>query len=586
VQNDEQCKRWGWGLSLLACACGGVAGDDSVGDAPGGVASRTSHLQSGPESEVRGAAGSPRPDLPVLDWLDCGSGFECTAAAVPLDYSRPRGRQIQLAVTRLPAVDRARRIGSLFVNFGGPGGDTVGALHDFGGALFARLNERFDIVGIDPRGTGQTEGAFDCRVNQEELGLFAQPFGTPDGPSGRALVQRAEAYVDACLEQDVELLPYASTADVARDMDLVRAALGERQLSYLGFSYGTFLGATYASLFPQRYRALVLDGALDADVYMGQPSAGWRAQTSAFELALSRFFQACAANQAACFGFGGTDPGGTFDQLVARADQLPISAGPDARAVSGSDLLLSAFVALYAKESWGFLAEALALAAAGDGSVARLLADAFYGLQEDGSYDPASDRFFLLAAAEPRYERDVSVYLRAGAESWASYPHFWVNTGYGELPFGLLPVRAKHAFYGPFVASQRAPTVLVVGTTYDPATPYRGSVRLTAELGNATLLTMLGDGHTAYGGRSGCIDAVVEAYLEEGTLPPEGTNCPQDTPFEAPPPVVDEVAEVGEFTEDAPAEATSGAGGEGAKGAARRATLRVRARELSRFRQR
>jgi pimeloyl-ACP methyl ester carboxylesterase len=522
-------------------SCGGV-----TDDASGELVSRSALLESAaPESSLGFEEGSrATPRVPQLDWADCGQGFECATAAAPLDYARPRGRQIQLALTRLPARDGARRIGSLFVNFGGPGGDTVGALHDFGGALLERLNERFDIVGFDPRGTGQTSGAFDCKVNQEQLGLFAQPFATPEGPSAHALVQRAQDYIDACLDQGSELLPYASTADVARDMDLLRAAVGDRKLSYLGFSYGTFLGATYASLFPDRYRALVLDGAVDADEYINHPSAGWRTQTAAFELALGRFFEACAANQAACLGFGGSDPRGAFDQLVARADQEHISAGEDARAVSGSDLLLGAFVTLYAKENWSFLSSALAAAAAGEGRVARALADAFYGLQADGTYDPASDRFFLLAGAEPRYDREVATYLSAGAEAWAAFPHFWMNTGYGELPFALLPVHAKNAFYGPFVAAPRAPTVLVVGTTYDPATPYRDAELMTAELGNAALLTMQGDGHTAYGGRSACIDLAVEGYLEQGTLPPVGTRCAQDTAFEAPPaePVAEAVA--------------------------------------------
>ncbi|HKO93074.1 MAG TPA: alpha/beta hydrolase [Polyangiaceae bacterium] len=576
MRSYKFCAGWRAPLVMLLTACGGAT--DEM-DASGYTLSQDALSQDALsqeavsrvallESVIAGATPALGPAAtvraPALDWVDCGDGFECSTAAVPLDYSRPRGRQIQLAVTRLPARDRARRIGSLFVNFGGPGADAVSTLQDFGAELLAPLNERFDLVGFDPRGTGQTEGAFDCQIDQATLGLYAKPFATPDGPGADVLVRRARAYIDACLERDMSVLPYASTADAARDMDLLRSALGEPRLSYLGFSYGTFLGATYASLFPTRYRALVLDGAVDADQFIQRPSDFGAAQAAGFELALDRFFQACAANQAACFGFGGADPWGAYDQLVARADRQPLPTDdPEGRMVDGSDLLLAAFPALYAKESWPYLAAALALAEQGDGSIALQLVDASSGRLEDGSYDPAADRFFLISAAEDDYSDDVDDYLRAGETSWAAFPHFWTDTGYVELPMGLLPVRAKNAFYGPFRASSRAPSVLVIGTTYDPATPYRGSVRLATDLGNATLLTMQGDGHTAYGGRSLCIDAAVQAYLEEGVLPPAGTSCAQETPFEAPPPPTE-------------AEVASGAAGE--------TRLGVRFARLGRFR--
>lgn len=421
-----------WTVSLaIVVGCGGVTDEADVqADA------RASFLES------TGARTAPA--VPVLDWLDCSDGFECTTAAVPLDYSHPRGRQVQLAVTRLPARDRGRRIGSLFLNFGGPGADAVSSLQGFGRELFGSLNERFDLVGFDPRGTGQTEGAFDCHVDQAALGLFAKPVATPDGPPPKFLLQRAQAYVDACLAGDTTLLPYASTADAARDMDLLRAALGEQRLSYLGFSYGTFLGATYASLFPTHYRALVLDGAVDPDRFINDPSEYGQAQAAGFELAFERFFQACTADQVACSGFGGTDPWGAYDQLVARADREPLRTDdPGGRRVDGTDLLLGPFVALYAKESWPFLAAALASAEQGDGSLALQLVDASYGREPDGSYDPVADRFFLLSAAEADNSSEVEDYLRAGEDSWASFPHFWTDTGYVELPLGLLPVQAK-----------------------------------------------------------------------------------------------------------------------------------------------
>jgi pimeloyl-ACP methyl ester carboxylesterase len=498
-----------------------------------GVALFASAAQAAPAAGAHGRKALP---VPSLDWFDCGGGWQCATALVPRDYARPSGMQLEVAVTRLPAKDQSNRIGSLFVNFGGPGGDAVASLQDFGADLFASLNDRFDIVGFDPRGTGQTESAIDCRVDQERLGLYAQPFTTPENLDVKAWRARAERYVDLCVRRNRSILPYVSTASVARDMDLLREAVGDRKLTYLGYSYGTFLGATYARLFPDNYRALVLDGAIDADEYINRPTQNLQGQSAALERELGRFFQACAADQEACLGFGGDDPHAAFDDLVAEATANPIPAGgDDPREVNDEDVLAGTLLALYAKQLWPILAEALAEAQAGDATLLRALTDIFYGWLPDGTYDPLSDRYFVLSAAEQRYPSNLRHFLDAGLQSWGLFHHFWVNTGYSELPLGLFPVQARGAYYGPFRVPRSSPTILVVGTTYDPATPYRGARRLVSELGRARLLTMQGDGHTAYGGNSSCIDETVDEYLTDLTLPAPHTVCPQEVPFEQPP---------------------------------------------------
>ncbi|HMI88712.1 MAG TPA: alpha/beta hydrolase [Polyangiaceae bacterium] len=487
--------------------------------------------RSNPEPNSLEIAGAV--PIPVLAWTDCADGFQCATAAVPRDYSHPRGPKTNLAVTRLPARNAAQRIGSLFVNFGGPGGTAVDSLQAFGALLFESLNERFDIVGFDPRGVGQSESPIDCQLNQETQGIYAQPFTTPERLQGFAA--RARNLVDACVRNNSETtLRYASTANGARDMDTLRAAVGDAKLSYLGFSFGTFLGATYASLFPGNYRALVLDGALDADQYINRPSEHLLVQTAGFERALDRFFEACAANQTACLGFGGTDPHAAFDDLVARANAAPIAAaGDDPRPVDGDDIIWVASNAIYAKQLWPALAQALVAARDGDGTLVRQRSNGSYGRNPDGSYDPGLDRYFALSAIEQRYtSSDVETYLDAGKASWAMFDHAYWNTGYSELPLGLFPVHAQGVFRGPFRTSASSPTILVVGTTYDPATPYREAIRLVAQLRNARLLTMQGDGHTAYGGNSACIDAAVEAYLNQGAVPAAGTACKQEVPFE------------------------------------------------------
>jgi pimeloyl-ACP methyl ester carboxylesterase len=481
-----------------------------------------------------------------LQWTDCSqvpdAVVQCATQTVPLDYDKPDGKTIGIAVARVPAKDQAHRIGSLFFNFGGPGGTQVDYLQATAGqGLFDALNQRFDIVGFDPRGVGQSTPSIDCKVNQETQGLYSQPFPTPLTVDLARLLAKDQRYLRRCAALNGDILSHVSTADTARDMDVLRKAVGDSKLSYLGFSYGTFLGTTYAALFPNRFRALVLDGPLDADEYLSDPLKGTNEQTAAFERAVSRFFRACAANQTACLGFGGEDPEDAFDQLVDAANAAPIPAAgytPDPRPIDGDDLNAAAAVSMYAKQFWPVLAVGLASAAAGDGSVIRAIVDElFYGRDPDtGTYDPGSDRFVAIYGAEAHWPTDVGTYVREGEQAWGSFDHVYFNHGYTELNFGLWPATAQDTYEGPFHVKASAPTPLVVDTTYDPATPYRGGLKLARELGNSRLLTMRGDGHTAYGGNSPCIDAAVNAYLIDGTLPPVGTSCRQEVPFEQPQP--------------------------------------------------
>ena len=217
-----------------------------------------------------------KPSAGELEWGVCAdpdataAGWECATYTAPKTYAHPRAGSVKIAVTRLPASDQANRVGPLFVNPGGPGGSAV----DFaqGNAdLFAAFTDRFDIVAFDPRGTGASLPAIDCKVNQETQGIYAAPFTTPENLDVRALLAKDRAYVKRCVELNKAILPHASTANAARDMDAIRALMGDEKLNYFGFSYGTFLGATYTSLFPDNYRAMVLDGPLDAKGYINDP---------------------------------------------------------------------------------------------------------------------------------------------------------------------------------------------------------------------------------------------------------------------------------------------------------------------------
>ena len=325
-----------------------------------------------------------------LRWEDCGDGFQCATAAVPKDYGKRRDGTLDIAVIRKPATDRKHRIGSLFVNYGGPGGDGVQTTRDaYEGGLFDTLNDRFDIVSFDPRGTGQSERAIDCKANQETDGVYSKPFPTPLDIDVRAFARKSARYVRRCLDLNPDIFPYAATANVARDMDLLRDAVGDRKLTYLGFSYGTFLGATYESLFPSRHRALVLDGALDPDQYINRQEDALREQTAGFERAIGRFLQACASDKATC-PFGGADPWDAYDQLIEQADAAPLANGlaPD-RPVNGDDIRNGSLVVLYNKGNWAFLAQALSEAEnGGDASLLRFLADLSWGATTTGPTTP------------------------------------------------------------------------------------------------------------------------------------------------------------------------------------------------------
>jgi pimeloyl-ACP methyl ester carboxylesterase len=485
------------------------------------------------------AGGGPSPSS-GLHFTKCGltpqaATTECATADLPLDYDHPHDGQVHIAIARVPAVDKAHRIGVLFFNFGGPGGTAVDYLQSRGAStLWKALNQRFDIVGFDPRGVGQSTPSIDCKVDQEKLGIYSQPFTTPFNLDRNALIAKDQAYIHACEQQNGNILSHVSTANVARDMDAIRGLLGESKLNYFGYSYGSFLGSTYASLFPDRYRAMVLDGPIDATAYINEPWRDLAEQSAGFERALGRFFQACAANQDACSNFGGSDPWDAYDRLVESANKTPIPAtadDTDPRPVDGDDINFAVTGDLYAKEFWPEIGQALSMAENGDGSLIRELVDLSYGRNDDGTFGPGLDLYFTIGATEQRYPRDVDFYLDRGDESWGLNDHVYWNNGYVELNYGLWNDRDKDAFAGPFRVPRSSPTPLVVATTYDPATPYRGALRLVRDLGNARLITMRGDGHTAYGGESACIDSAVETYLNTKALPPDGTVCTQDTPF-------------------------------------------------------
>ena len=471
-------------------------------------------------SAATSAGGVAGVQVPTLDWAACGHRFQCATATVPQDYANPAGPTFQLAVIRLPARDLARRIGSLFTNPGGPGETGVDFLRDVAPAL-AALNERFDLVSWDPRGVGASRPAVrPCFTDAEWKRQIAEPALTPQTLDERSWIAEARAHVMQCLKRNPGVLPYLSTGNVARDLDVLRAAVGDERLTYLGYSYGTAIGMTYVSLFPDRQRAVVLDSPVDTR-YFDDPLSFWHDSTAAREVALGRFLERCRRQQARC-GFGGAHPRRALDALLARLERTPIAVA-GGLPING-DIARGAIGDLLDPRDWMQLADSLSLARHGDGSLLEF-GDLDTGLSADATFDEAG---FVIKALDGDWPTSIGLYRRDGRRAFRDLPHFYVDSGFVQLPFAFLKLEPNGRFGGPFRTPDDAPTTLVVSATFDPQTPYASAQALTATLGNARLLTLDGDGHGAsYVRGNACIDDAVTAYLVDLQLPEPGKVCPQ-----------------------------------------------------------
>jgi pimeloyl-ACP methyl ester carboxylesterase len=445
--------------------------------------------------------------VPALDWRACDGGFECTTADVPRDYARPHGETVRLALIRRRAADPEHRIGTLFVNPGGPGSSGVDFVRHAPPVAFQALS-RFDWVGFDPRGVGAGEPAIDC----DELPAPFTPM-TPDTFDLPALLHRARALSRLCLNRDPAFLAGLTTGNVARDLDVLRAAVGDRRLTFLGLSYGGMLGETYANLFPGRTRALVLDSPLDADVWLNRPLQALLEQNVSFEDELDRFF--------AVGGVGGDDPEQAYDDLLARLDATPL------HALDGNAVRTVVNESLYSRANWRSLAEALSGLQAGDPQPFLALEASVIG----PGYDLLYDRFDTYGSVERRLPKRVGPYLRYAEQSFSVAPHFATALNepvYESVRDAFWPIRPRGAFYGPFGAQPEP--ALVLASTHDPAAPYAWARRVARRLGHARLLTLRGDGHGVLSQLNACALAAVVPYLNSLTLPPAGAICQQEVP--------------------------------------------------------
>lgn len=457
-----------------------------------------------------------------LRWRDCGvEDFQCATMKAPLDYAKPDDGDVELAVSRKKATGPGKRIGSLLVNPGGPGGSAIGYLQGYAAIGYpAAVRARYDMVAIDPRGVARSEPV-EC-LTGKEMDAYTQVDQTPDDRSEISELDKAfDTFANGCEKRSGTILPHVSTVETARDMDILRSLLGDERLHYVGASYGTFLGATYADLFPARVGRLVLDGAMDPSLPAIDIN---RDQTAGFEAAFQSFAADCVKQADCPLGTTNTSDAATaLKKLFSDLDSAPVKTG-GSRQLTESLGTTGVIAAMYDEGAWPQLREAIAAAQNGDGSGLLALADSYYERDPSGKY---ANLMFANAAVncldlEPAFA-DASAVEKALPDFEKASPVFGRGFAWAALNCGSWPVEATGTPHR--TEAEGAAPIVVVGTTRDPATPYKWAEALAEQLSSGTLLTYEGDGHTAYGRGSDCIDTAINTYLLEGTPPKDGKKC-------------------------------------------------------------
>lgn len=494
--------------ALAGCSFGGSSGAREVPKA------------GAPSAGVRDPAGSAalqRFYRQKLTWSGCGDGLACGSVVVPVNWAEPAGKTLRVGLNRLPA--SGKPLGALVLNPGGPGVSGLEFLEQAGTSYPEQVREHYDLVGFDPRGVGRSS-AVQCLPDSQVDTLLAADATPDDAAELRAAVAGTRRLARACQANTGALLRHVDTISVVRDLDVMRAALGQSRLNFLGASYGTFIGAWYAQTFPWRVGRMVLDGAIDPSLSAEQYVAG---QAQGFTGVLRSYVADCLAGKK-CPLRGSTEQ--ALDQLARLVDEVdrdPLP-GTGGRQLTQSLMLTGISQALYSTQFWPILTVALTRALAGDGSGLLALADVYYRRDRDGRYSPdvvaSNPAIYCLDNAETRTPAQIR---QDAIAIGRRYGELGEVIGWGALTCAEWPIKAVVPHER--LTAVGAPPILVLGTVNDPATPYAWARALAAQLSSGRLLTWQGDVHTAYRQGSSCVDDAVDTYLLSGDLPATGTRC-------------------------------------------------------------
>ena len=522
---------------LLMAGCTGpdAAQDDGDGASDGGGSSAApGPAPDGPALEELGTSAAvglpadPAEDPAYADyygqeieWGPCedveGPDVECGTIDVPLVWNDPEAGDIQIAVGRIAA--SGERIGALVTNPGGPGGSGVNYLESMPYLVSPEVRSAYDLVGFDPRGVNRS-GGIECLRDEETDDYLAAGGGSDPEAAAQLAEEWGTRVAEACEANSGDVLPYLDTYSAARDMDVLRAAVGSEQLDYLGYSYGTYLGASYAELYPSRVGRFVLDGGVDPTSTRNEFAAG---QAEGFERATEAFLADCLEAGEGC-PFKGSEEDAKQQLLAffASVDSHPLDSGDPQRPLTGSLARSAVLLLMYDDGLWSYGRDALSAAMSGDGSLLLSISDMSSERSAEGTYRTNGTYAITAVNCLDRPGIAEEEWVAQEAERLAEeFPTFGPSLGgNGCAQWPVPPLREPAP-----IAAAGADPIVVIGTTGDPATPYQWSQSLAEQLESGVLLTFEGNGHTAYGRSGGCIEEQVDAYLLEGTVPEDGSTC-------------------------------------------------------------
>ena len=472
------------------------------------------------------AASEPKPlyslsqyETQELKWRDCYENYQCSNLLVPIDYTDLSVGVFSLALLRYQALDQDRRIGSLVVNPGGPGASGVDYAYNAENIVSPEILERFDIVGFDPRGVGDS-AAIKCLSDAETDASFAADPKPDDETEFALFISDSRDYFAKCAANTKHLTDY-STLNSARDLDILRSALGDQKLNFLGKSYGTYLGTLYAELFPDKIGRFVLDGAVDPNSSNREAMLG---QASGFDLALDAFIANCLKRSSCALTGDLPNARKQISELLVNTAITPLKS-KSGRDVTEGLVVVGIASALYDSESgWPVLRDAFIEATLGSGDSFLTLADQYAGRQENGSYiSNENDALQVIDCLDQKEIGTVSSFKKDFVAFSLQAPIFGPYLAYSGLACRYLPnlEKVEHIEIRKVVTKP----ILIVGTTRDPATPYNWARALTKILRGSILITLDGDGHTGHGRGSTCVDSAVDRYLLSGNTPKSELFC-------------------------------------------------------------